>query len=554
MSEKYIVGVDFGTLSGRAIVVRASDGHEVGTAVTEYKHGVMDQTLTAGDNQKLPLEFALQEPTDYEEVLATAIPAAIEDAGVKAEDIVGVGIDATSATVFVTDADGEPLSKQEKFKNNPHAYVKLWKHHGGQDQADRIIKLAEERNEPWLARYGGVLSSELLLPKALELYEFAPEVYEEADYIVNLLDWITWKLTGNLAYAAGDSGYKRNYQDGEYPSEEFLEELSPGFGKVFTEKMAGPIAPLGSKVGEVTEEMSKITGLPAGCAVAAGNIDAHVVVAGANAVKPGQLTAILGTSACYVINDEEYAEVPGLFGTVDGGAVDGLWGYEAGQTAVGDIFAWFEHTAVPEKYEQAARDRGMTLLNYLTELAEKQKPGEHGLLSLDWFNGNRSPLADAHLSGLIMGMTLTTKPEDIYRALVEGTLFGARVIVENFEENGIHVEEIVAAGGLLKSRFYMQTMADITRRPITVSLSDQTGALGSAIFAAVAAGVYPDVRSAAAAMSHTKKEAYVPDEENAAVYDRLYGVYKELYTFFGNRSDSPMHRLRRIKADAHGDI
>lgn len=553
MSEKYLVGLDFGTLSGRAIVVRASDGREMGSAVTEYRHGVMDRTLIAGDNRELPLEFALQVPSDYEEVLATAIPNAIENAGIDPKAIVGVGIDATSATVFVTDKDGRPLAEREEFKNNPHAYIKLWKHHGAQKQADRIVSLAESRNENWLSRYGGVLSSELLLPKVLELFEEAPEVYEATDVIVDLVDWATWRLTGKLSFSAGDSGYKRMYQDGAYPSREFLEELAPGFGSVFEEKMAGDIIPLGAKAGEITAEIAEITGIPQGTPVASGNIDAHVVVAGANAVATGQLTSILGTSTCHIISNEQCLPVPGVFGIVDGGAVDGLWGYEAGQTAVGDIFAWFANTHTPAEYKKKAESEGKSVLEYLTDLASQQKIGEHGLVALDWFNGNRSPLSDSNLSGLIIGQTLTTKPEDTYRALVESTIFGARVIIENFERHGVKVEEIVAAGGLLKNTFYMQTLADVTRRRISISEAEQTGALGATVFAAVAAGVYENVGDAAQAMSNVRKDAYVPNEENSKKYDELFAVYKELFEYFSRKSASPMHQLKAIKARTHKD-
>ena len=552
--HKYLVGIDFGTLSGRAVVVDAANGKQMGTAVTEYRYAVMDRTLTAGDNQPLPPEFALQNPDDYLEVLATAVPGAVKDAGVDPADIVGIGVDATSATVFFTDKDGEPLCNKPEFKNNIHAYVKLWKHHGAQNQADRLVKVAEARREPWLGRYGGVLSSELLLPKALEVFEVAPEVYEATDEIVNLLDWLTWRMTGNLTYAAGDSGYKRMYQDGTYPSHEYLEAVKPGFGNIFDDKMSHEVLPLGGKVGELTEDMAKMMGLKAGTAVASGNIDAHVVVAGTNAVRPGQLTAIMGTSSCYVVNGPEYHDCPGTFGTVDGGAVDGLWGFEGGQTAVGDIFAWFIDNCVPASYYEEAEKRGINIHELLVEKAAAQDVGQHGLVALDWHNGNRSILADAHLSGLIMGQTLTTTADEMYLALLEGTAFGARVIVDNFEEHGIAIDEIVAAGGLLKNTFYMQLFADITRRPITVSLAEQSGALGSAVFAAVAAGVYPDVYAAAAAMANVEHHAYVPDEDRARRYDGLFAIYKEMHDYFGRyNGQSPMHRLKDIKLQVFED-
>ncbi len=547
--RKYLLGIDFGTLSGRAVVVDAANGEQLGTHVTEYPHGVMDHALTAGDGRTLPPEFALQNPGDYIKVLRESVPAAIAAAGVDPGDIVGIGVDATSATVLLVDADGTPLCEKPGFENEIHAYPKLWKHHGAQNQAIRLVKIAEARREPWLARYGGVLSSELLLPKVLEVVEMAPAVYAAAEVIVDLVDWLTWRLTGRLAAAAGDSGYKRMLQDGAYPSREYLEAVRPGFGDVYETKMNYPVVPLGSRVGGLTGEFAELMGLPAGIAVAAGNIDAHVVVAGANAVRPGQLTAILGTSSCYIINDRQYHDCPGVLGIVDGGAVDGYWGFEGGQTAVGDIFAWFIDNCVPAAYENEAAERGISVHELLVEKSRGQEVGEHGLVVLDWHNGNRSILADARLSGLVLGQTLATRPEDVYRALLEATAFGCRVIIENFEEHGIGVDEIVAAGGLLRNAYYMQMLADVTRRPISVSLVEQTGALGAAVFAAVAAGVYPDVFAAADAMTSVERNAYVPNEETAEQYDALYGIYKQLHDLFGHYNGvSPMHQLKDMRA------
>lgn len=548
-SGTYVLGIDFGTLSGRAVVVDAATGEQLGTHVTEYPHGVMDTALTAGDGRSLPPEFALQDPRDYVEVLRRSVPAAVGTAGVEASDIVGIGIDATSATVLLTDRHGTPLCEKPGFENDIHAYVKLWKHHGAQNQATRLVKIAEVRREPWLARYGGVLSSELLLPKVLEVFEMAPQTYAAADVVVDLVDWLTWRLTGTLTAAAGDSGYKRMLQDGSYPSREYLEAVRPGFGSVYEDRMDYPVIPLGGRVGGLTAEFAELMGLPEGISVAAGNIDAHVVVAGANAVRPGQLTAILGTSSCYVLNDRQYHDCPGVFGIVDGGAVDGSWGFEAGQTAVGDIFAWFVDHCVPAEYEREAAARGLSAHELLVEKASGQEIGEHGLVALDWHNGNRSILADARLSGLVLGQTLATRPEDVYRALLEATAFGCRVIIENFEEHGIGVDEIVAAGGLLRNTTYMQLLADITRRPISLSLAEQTGALGAAVFAAVAAGVHPDVFVAADAMASVERNAYVPRETVSEQYDALYDIYKELHDLFGRYNGvSPMHRLKEIRA------
>ncbi|MDO5719242.1 MAG: ribulokinase [Actinomycetaceae bacterium] len=545
----YIIGLDLGTLSGRAVVIRASDGEELGSAVMDYPHAVMDSQLVAGDGQNLPPDFALQVPADYIEVLEFIIPQALETAGVKPDEVVALGIDVTSASVLVTDKDGVPLCEKDEFKNNPHAYIKLWKHHGAEEQAERIVQLARERNEPWLERYGGELSSEMLMPKALETLEEAPEVYQAADHIVNALDWLTWILTGNLTYAAGDSGYKRMYQDGQYPSEDFLGALNPDFVGVFKEKMPAPVLPLGEKVGTLNERGQQITGLPADVVVASGNIDAHVTAPAVQAVEAGQLTAILGTSACYVVSGPEFRAVPGLFGIVDGGIVDGLWGFEGGQTAVGDIYAWFVNNCVPPAYHDEAKERGMSIHDLLTEKAATQEVGEHGLIGLDWHNGNRSILVDANLSGLLIGQSLATKPEDQYRAILESTVFGARVIIENFEEHEVEITEFVAAGGLTKNKFLMQLISDITRLPVSTAVSTQAPALGSAIFAACAAGLYDNIVDAANAMGKRVKNAYVPNEDRAKQYDELYAHYKYLHDLFGRENDM-MHDLKRIRREA----
>ncbi|MDO5048630.1 MAG: ribulokinase [Actinomycetaceae bacterium] len=548
-SPKYVIGIDMGTLSGRAVVIDASDGTELGSAVMDYPHGVMDRTLTAGDGQQLPPDFALQVPTDYVEVLTRIIPEAIEKAQISSEDVVGLGVDVTSATVIVTDAQGTPLCEKDEFKNNPHAYVKLWKHHGAQEQADRIVALARERDVDWLERYGGTLSSEMLMPKALETLEKAPEVYNAADQIVDALDWLTWILTGNLTYAAGDSGYKRMYQDGKYPDEDFLTALNPDFGGVFKEKMAAEVLPLGGRVGTLNERGQQLTGLPASVAVASGNIDAHVTAPAVQATEAGQMTAIMGTSAVYVVSGTEFQPVPGVFGIVDGGLIDGLWGFEAGQTAVGDIYAWFVQNCVPGEYYAEAEEQGVSIHDLLTQKAALQEVGEHGLVALDWHNGNRSILVDSNLSGLIVGQSLATKPEDQYRAIMESTAFGARVIIENFAQHGIEINEFVAAGGLIKNPFLMQMFSDVTRLPVSTALSAQAPALGSAIFAAVAAGVYDTVAQAADAMGKREKNAYLPNEERAKQYDELYKHYKYLHDLFG-RGNEVMHDLKRIRREA----
>jgi L-ribulokinase len=547
--SRVVVGVDFGTLSGRAVVVRVADGAELGSAVHPYTDAVVDRQLPA-TGEPLPPDWALQIPSDWVDVLRNAVPEALAASGVDPAGVIGIGTDFTACTVLPTLTDGTPLCELERFRDRPHAYPKLWKHHAAQPHADRINALAEERGETWLARYGGRISSEWEFAKALQVLEEDPEVYTATERWVEAADWIIWQLCGVYLRNACTAGYKGIYQDGHYPSREYLAALDPDFAGFVEEKLEHPIGQLGERAGGLSAEAAAWTGLPEGIAVAVGNVDAHVTAPAAKAVEPGQMVAIMGTSTCHVLNGDRLGEVPGMCGVVDGGIVPGLWGYEAGQSGVGDIFGWFVDTCVPPAYAEAAAERGLGLHEHLTELAARQEIGEHGLVALDWHGGNRSVLVDHELSGVVVGQTLATRPEESYRALLEATAFGTRTIIEAFEGNGVPVTEFVAAGGLLKNAFLMQVYADVIRRPISVIGSAQGPALGSAIFAAVAAGAYPDVHAAAEVMGKVQRAVYVPDEERAKQYDALYAEYVQLHDWFGRGGNDVLHRLRALRRDA----
>lgn len=541
---KYTVGVDFGTLSGRALVVRVSDGHELASAEHVYEHGVISEALPGGD-VRLPPQWALQMPGDYLNVLRTAVPEAVAKAGVDPVDIVGIGTDFTACTMVPVRADGTPLSDLEEFRDRPHAYVKLWRHHSPQPQADRINAVAAQRGEYWLARYGGLISSEWEFAKALEVLDEDPQVYHAMDHFVEAADWIVWQLSGRYVRNACSAGYKGIRQDGRYPSREFLAAVRPDFADFVTDKLDHPVGQLGDRAGFLTEQAAQWTGLPIGIPVAVGNVDAHVTVAAADAMESGQLVAIMGTSTCHVMNAEVLREVPGMCGVVDGGICSGSWGYEAGQSGVGDIFGWFVDNCVPESHQAEARRRGVSLHEYLTELAGRQQVGEHGMVALDWHSGNRSVLVDHELSGVMIGQTLATTCVDMYRALLEATAFGTRMIVETFVDNGVPVTELVVAGGLLKNRLLMQIYADVVGLPLSVVPSTQAPALGSAVHAASAAGEFSDVRTAAKQMGRRHRNAYTPIPENVAAYDQLYREYLAAYNWFGRGNDM-MRRLRRI--------
>ncbi len=547
--DAVVVGVDYGTLSGRAVVVRVSDGAELGSAVHAYTHGVVDRELP-GTGEQLPPDWALQVPSDYIDVLKAAVPQAVAEAGVDPANVIGIATDFTACTMVPTLADGTPLCELHELADRKHAYVKLWKHHAAQPHADRINTLAAERGEAWLPRYGGLISSEWEFAKGLQLLEEDPELYAATERWVEAADWIVWQLSGTYVRNACTAGYKGIRQDGGYPSREFLAALNPEFAGFVDDKLDQPIGQLGDRAGGLTAQAAAWTGLPEGIAVAVGNVDAHVTAPAAQAVEPGQMVAIMGTSTCHVMNGDVLREVPGMCGVVDGGIIAGLQGYEAGQSGVGDIFGWFVDTSVPASYAAEAAQRGQSVHDYLTELAADQRVGEHGLVALDWHSGNRSVLVDHELSGVVVGQTLATKPEDVYRALIEATAFGTRTIIETFNRAGVEVTELIIAGGLLKNRLIMQIYADVTGLPLSVIGSEQGPALGSAIHAAVAAGAYPYVRAGAAAMGNVDRGVFQPDPDNTKAYEALYAEYVTLHDHFGRGGNDVMHRLRAIKRAA----
>ncbi|MFG3600942.1 ribulokinase [Micromonospora chersina] len=534
--DRYVVGVDYGTLSGRALVVRVGDGAELGTAVHEYRHGVIESSLP-GAAVPLPPDWALQDPEDYRDVLRHAVPAAVSAAGIDPARVIGIATDFTACTVLPTLADGTPLCEVPELRNRPHAWVKLWKHHAGQPHADRINALARERAEPWLGRYGGKISAEWQFAKGLQILDEDPETYRRAERFVEAADWIVWQLCGVETRNICTAGYKGIRQDGRYPSREFLAALDPGFAD-FVAKLDGPPLPMGARAGALTAQAAAWTGLPEGIAVAAGNVDAHVTAASAQALAPGHLVAIMGTSTCHVVNGADLAEVPGMCGVVEGGLSPGAWGYEAGQSGVGDIFGWFVEHAAPAGVDSHER---------LSALAAAQPVGGHGLIALDWWNGNRSLLVNHDLSGLVVGLTLATRPADVYRALLEATAYGTRMIIEAFVEAGVPIRELVVAGGLAGNRLLMQIYSDVTNRPLSLIGSAQGPALGSAIHAAVAAGAYPDVYAASAAMGRVDRDVYRPDPERARAYDALYAEYRTLHDHFGRGGNDVMSRLRAIR-------
>lgn len=547
---RYVIGVDFGTLSGRAVLADAECGRMLASGVYDYPHGVMDDVLENGT--KLLPDWALQHPQDYLDVLDKTIPQIIRDSGVNPGEIEGIALDVTASTAMPVACDGTPLCFLEAYRNQPHAYVKLWKHHAAQHLADEMTRIAVQRDEPWLAAYGGKVSGEWSFPKLWQVLCEAPEIYEAMDGWVEAADWIVWQLCGRWVQNSCSAGYKCFYskQNG-YPSEDYFAALDERLRFVVKDKLHAPVQPVSKRAGELTEEMAARFGLKPGIAVAVGNVDAHVGVPAAGITEPGKLLAIIGTSTCHMALSAEKHDVPGICGIVEDGILPGCWGYESGQSCVGDHFAWFADNLVPEIYRKKAEEKGLSVHAYLTELAAAYRPGESGLLALDWWNGNRSILADFDLTGLLMGMTLRTKPEEIYRALIEATAYGMRTVTENYRAHGVEIKEINALGGISqKNALAMQIYADVLNMPVHVIDCDQGGALGSAIFAAVAAGIHDSVKSAIHAMSAPVLRVYEPDAANVAVYNALFEEYKQLHDFFGRGENDVMKRLKGIRRSA----
>lgn len=551
---KYSIGIDFGTQSARAILLNLETGEEVAVAIKEYTHGVMDEALP--DGTPLGVDWALQHPQDYLEVLQTTIPELLKKAQISNDDVVGIGIDFTSCTIMPIYADGTPLCFVDQFKNRPHTYPKLWKHHAAQEYANRLNSIAHERGEKFLQRYGGKISSEWAIPKIWQVLEEDEAIYDEMDRFIEATDWIVMQLTGKETRNSCTAGYKAIWSKREgFPSNDFFKALHPKLEHVIDNKFSRDILPIGSKAGEIDERGARLTGLKVGTAVAVGNVDAHVSLPAVGITEPGKMLMIIGTSTCHMLLGEKEEMVPGICGVVEDGILPGYFGYEAGQSCVGDHFEWMVKNCISMDYQKEAEKLGISIHELLTEKAGQLRVGESGLIALDWWNGNRSVLVDADLTGLLIGATLQTKPEEIYRALIEATAYGTRMIIETFNDHGIPVKELYAAGGIAeKNALMMQIYADVTNMEIRISGSPQAPALGSAMYGAVAAGKeksgFSSIFEIAKKFGKIKDRVYRPIPENVKVYNQLYSEYKILHDYFGRGGNDVMKRLKRIKQGA----
>ncbi len=550
----YSLGIDYGTESGRVVLLDLSSGKELAVHLVPYGHRVIDKILPDSDTE-LPADWALQHPQDYLEVLQKGIPAVLAEANVHGSKIIGLGIDFTSCTVLPTFQDGTPLCMTDEFKERPHAWPKLWKHHSAQRFADRLNEVAKQRSESFLPRYGGRISAEWYFPKLLEIFEEDREVFHASATFIEATDWVVWQLTGQLRRNSCTAGYKAlRADDGSFPDATYFHEVVADF--TLPEEMIGhEFFPVGTKAGMLSDEWATATGLTTDVAVAVGNVDAHVSVAGAGIDGPGSLVMVIGTSICHLTISSRQEFVDGMTGVVFDGVLPGYYGYEAGQAAVGDMLAWFVENALPSDYDERARQGDRTIFEVLEEEAASLQPGETGLIALDWLNGNRSVLGDANLTGVIVGLDLATKTHEIYRALLESIAFGTRRILENFAAKGIHFEELVACGGLsYKSPLLMQLYADVCGLPVTVRASNEVPARGAALFGAVAAGAkqggYDQIEDAVKELAPPISKIYTPDVEASKHYHAQYRIYHELYQYFGKDHFDLMHELKQYRQNS----
>lgn len=549
--SKYAIGLDYGTLSVRALLVDIATGEEVARSVYEYPHACMEEKIPT--RKCLPSGWSLQEPEDYVKGLVSTVNEIMATSQVLPKDVVGIGVDFTSSTVVSCKNDGTPMCSLPEFKDEPHAYVKLWKHHGAEAEAAYIDKIAKEREETWLPLYGGKVSSEWMLPKILETLNHAPELYAQTDRFMEALDWIIWQMTGVETRSACGAGYKMFYRhDLGYPSKEFFKALDPRLENLVEEKLNAPIKGIGETAGLLTDKMAATLGLMPGTPIGTGIVDAHASLPGCGIGEPGIMMVIVGTSSCHMMLSETEVGIEGVGGLVKDGIMPGYFGYEAGQCCVGDHFAWFTDNCVPESYHIEAREKGIDIHQLLEQKLGGYKAGQSGLIALDWWNGVRSPLMDFNLNGMMLGMNLLTKPEEMYLALIEATAYGTRNIIESFEKAGVYVESVVLSGGIpAKNKLLVQVYSDICKKDIKVSSSDQAGALGAVILGILAAGEsvtgYKNANEIAKTIGSVNEKIYSPNRENTFIYDKLYAEYVTLLEYFGKGTNDVMKRLNAIR-------
>ena len=552
--KKYTIGIDFGTERVQALLVDVSNGKTAAEATYKYNHGIITDKLPESEIALEP-GWALQHPNDYLNALKRTVPKLIKESQIDSSQVIGIGVDFTGSTIMPTTDDGTPLALLEEFKDEPHAWPKIRQHQAAQEKADRLSQIGIDRFETFLDRYGGKINAQWFFPKVWELYDDSSQVYNAADRIIEGVDWMVWQLTGVETRNLCAAGYKALWSKSEgFPLETFFAAMDPSLANVVDEKMKREISPLGEQAGELTETAAKWMKLEPGIPVATGILDRHAAVPAATVAEPGKMAVILGTSFIHMVLSNKNHRVPGMCGVVEDGIIPGLMAYQAGQAGGGDHFKWFMQNAVPGDYDREARKQKKSTHGLLESLASKLQPAESGLVALDWWSGNRSILVDRDLTGLILGYNLDTKPEEVYRAILEATVFGTRKIFETFIASGVPINEIIVTGGEpAKNKLLLNIMANVTRMEIKIAASPHPSALGSAIYAAVAAGEnrggYASVREATKKMAHLQSKTFVPNNKHKKTYNRLYSEYTLLHDYFGYGHNNAMKRLKNLRTN-----
>lgn len=551
--SKYVLGFDYGTLSCRIIAADLSSGNVIYTKSCDYPSGVISGELPCG--QKLMSDnWFLQDASDYLFVCRKLIEDMFSLTDITSNDILALGIDFTNCTVVAVDKSGKPMSENEEYRSNPHSWVKLWKHHAAQKYASLIEEYMLRENVEWFSEYGRNVSSEWFFPKLMQVYCEDEEMFSSTDVYMDATDYMVYALTGNIVRSSAILGVNAFYSEERgFPSEEFFNKLCPGFGTALRGKLRGEIKPVGTSAGYLTQDMAKYLGLSSDTVVSVGHGDSEVASCGLGVHKSGSMIMAMGTSTCYQMLYHEKKVFDGLCAVVKDGMIPGFYAYETGQPAVGDVFAWFAENLASYEYKKEAEEKNISLLGLLNDKAQKLKAGQSGLVALDWLNGNRSVLMDYDLSGMVVGMNLQTKCEEVYRAFVEATAFNARRIFDSHEKAGVHISEVYGAGGLpLKSSFIMQVYADILNKEIIVPQIENSASLGACVCAAVALGSenggFDSFEDAQKALVKGKIVKYKPIEENVVLYDKLYEIYCKVHDYFGKQSEI-MHELNRIQQE-----
>lgn len=533
MSKKYSIGLDFGTLSARAVIADTQNGETMPyESVFTYPHAI----LTELNNQALPLRYALQHPQDYVDALEFLLTDILFNNNVDKSSVIGIGIDFTDCTVLPINNEFVPLCLLDEFKNEPHAYVKLWKHHANEKYAQKIQSVATSLDPTILSVTGNKMTSEFLIPKLYEIFCEAPNVYNNTYKFILAGDYVASLLIGKKEIHSKAYSAKQHYVNERFPSKDFFASIDPDFSSVYEEKTVTKLSSVERPIGTLCQEWAKKTGLSTSVAISAPILDAHSAIV-ASGIQAEKVVLTLGTSAvCEALTDKS-SNINGILATSYESVAKNYSTIEAGLAAMGDLFDWFIKSCVPKSYIQAAENANLSIHQYLRSLAEKQSIGVHGLLILDWFNGSRSIVLDNDFSGLILGLKISTKPEDIYRALIESTAFGIRRIIDCFRAQGIKISRISATGGIaIKDPFLMQIYASVLNMPIDCLSSTQATALGSAIYGAAAGGAYSSVEEASRAMHSPVATTYLPDKEDNRKYEGIYEHYLELCDYFQSKS------------------